>query len=570
MRFNAETLQQSLHQDLSAHIDVNLPSWSIDDSPLQVACYRQKESLLKKFNQADRPSENACRAALEKFLAVNNRVSNWSLCLNNVQPDWELLGMLKSELKEFLDPSNEGPIYSDYQLMFELGYSGPGASLGALGCDFYTKMFSSRLTSTERLSDVWSTLVRLNPQFREAYGDPARDKTIRVVDHNKLSFVNKNQEIARSICTEPSVNMWMQLGLGGIIHRRLRQVYGIDFSYQQDVNRRMAKLGSLLDHNVTIDLESASDSLGLRMMDEVFPKHFMEMLRRLRSPNCRLPDGSFVPLGMVSTMGNGFTFPLQTLLFAASCAVVLRYLGLPCNSKGWCETRNMSVYGDDIIIDNRAARLLIHLLELLGFVVNRSKTYVEGPFRESCGIDCFLGIDVRPVYLKSLLSLQDSFVAINKLNLWSAKTGVSLRHTVSYVLQCFSGARTCLVPPDEDDSSGIKVPRELINPAQRAVKRGFGLLRYISSVPVFFGYRIDTDACRLLRHPSNAQYDPRGLWLAFLGGYVSGYRVSLRQERVRYITKRKCTPSWGHLRPECLSEFPDRYSRFYKAVSGNL
>jgi hypothetical protein len=549
---------------------------------MQVACYRQKESLLKKFNQELHPSENACRAALEKFLAVNERVSNWELQLNHVQPDWELLGMLKSELKEFLDPSNEGPIYSDYQLMFELGYAGPGASLGALGCDFYTKMFASRLTSTDGLSDVWSTLVHRNPQFREAYSDPSSDKVIRVVDHNKLSFVNKNQDIARTICTEPSVNMWMQLGLGSIIHTRLRRVYGIDFSYQQEVNRRMAKLSSLLDHNVTIDLESASDSLGLRMMDEVFPKGFMGMLRRLRSPKCRLPDGSFVQLGMVSTMGNGFTFPLQTLLFAASCAVVLRYLGIPCNSKGWCEQRNMSVYGDDIIIDNRASRLLIHLLGLLGFVVNSRKTYVEGPFRESCGVDCFLGHDVRPVYLKSLRSLQDSFVAVNKLILWSAKTGVSLRHTVSYVLQCFSGARNCLVPPDEDDSSGIKVPRELINSAQRAVKRSFGLLRYVASVPEFYGYKIDLDACRLVRHPAKAEYLPSGLYLSFLGGfvrgyrlkvagsYVTGYRVSLRQENVRYITKRKCTPSWGHLRPECLSEFPDRYERFLKASRANL
>lgn len=114
MRLNADLLLQSLHQDLSSHIDINLPSWSIDDSAVQVACYRQKESLLKKFNQALKPSKNACAAAMEKFLAVNSRVSSWELQLNYVQPDWELLGMLKSELKEFLDPSNDGPIYDDY------------------------------------------------------------------------------------------------------------------------------------------------------------------------------------------------------------------------------------------------------------------------------------------------------------------------------------------------------------------------------------------------------------------------------------------------------------------------
>lgn len=570
MRFCAETLQQSLHQDLSAHIDINNPSWSVDDSPIEVACYRLKESLLKKFNQANRPSPHACAAALEKFLAVNERVSKWELVLDHVQPDWELLGMLKAELKEFLDPSNMGPIYDSYTEIFHLGYSGPGASLGALGCDFYTKMFASRLTSTDGLSDVWSTLIRFNPQLREAYSDPACDTSIRVVDHNKLSFVNKNQDVARSICTEPSINMWMQLGLGGIIHRRLKRVYGIDFSVQPEVNRRLAKLGSLEDHLVTIDLESASDSLGLRMLDEVMPKGFMALLRRLRSPKCRLPDGRLIPLEMVSTMGNGFTFPLQTLLFAASCAVVYRYLGIPCVSKGRYDLRNMSVFGDDIIVDRRVSRLLIPFLERLGFVVNHSKTYVEGPFRESCGTDFFLGINVRPVYLKSLRCLQDSFVAVNRLNLWSARTGVPLRHTVSYVLQLFPGARKCLVPPDEDDSSGIKVPRELSDVTRRAIKGSFGLLRYVASVPVFYGYRVDVDACRLLRHPAKVAYNPLGLYVAFLGGYVTGYRVSLRQEITRYITKRRCTPNWGYLRPDVLSEFPDRYGRFSGAVWANL
>ncbi len=570
MRFSAEMLQQSLHQDLSTHIDVNLPSWAIDDSPKQVACYRLKESLLKKFNQATKPSPDACRAALDKFLAVNERMSKWELSLNHVQPDWELIGMLKAELKEFLDPSNEGPIYSDYQLMFELGYAGPGASIGAKGCDFYTKMFASKLSTTKGLSDVWSTLVSRNAQLREAYSDPACDVSHNVVDHNKLSFVNKNREIARTICTEPSVNMWMQLGMGAILHRRLRQVYGIDFSYQPEVNQRLARLGSLLDHVVTIDLESASDSLGMRMMDEVFPVRFMGMLRRLRSPSCRLPDGSLVPLSMVSTMGNGFTFPLQTLLFAASCSVVLKYLGIPRNSQGWCETRNMAVFGDDIIIDNRASRLLIHLLGLLGFAVNTEKTFVEGPFRESCGVDCFLGHDVRPVYIKCLRSLQDAFVAVNKLNLWSAKTGVALRHTVSYVLHVFGEARSCQVPLDEDDSSGIKVPRELVDTERRSVKGSFGLLRYTKSTPVFFGYKVDTVSGRLLRHPADVAYIPTGLYVAFLGGYLTGYRVSLRQEITRYKTKRMCTPNWGYMRPEVLAGYPDRAARLKTACETNL
>lgn len=584
MRINADMLQQSLHNDLSNVIDVNNPSWSIDNSPEQVACYRLKESLLKKFNQQDKPSVNACEAALGKFLAVNNRMRDWELVLNHVQPDWELLGMLKSELKEFLDPSNEGPIFGDYTEMFHLGYAGPGASIDAKGTDFYTKMFGSELTSTAGLSDVWSTLVRKNEQFRLAYCDAAAISTIKVVDHNKLSFVNKNQDVARCICTEPSINMWMQLGMGAILHNRMKVRYGIDFRVQPEVNRRLARLGSLLDRHVTIDLESASDSLGLKMMDEVFPRNFMGMLRRLRSPNCRLPNGSLVPLEMVSTMGNGFTFPLQTLLFVASCAVVYRYLGIPFVSKGAWSVRTVSVFGDDIIVLKEASRLLLKLLGILGFVVNDSKTYVEGPFRESCGHDRFLGRDVRPVYIKRLVTLQDAFVAINKLNEWSAKTGIPLRNTVHYILSCYPSARKCVVPFEEADDAGVKVPAELLDRTSKSVPGSFGLLRYVCSVPVFFGYRVDTDVCRLIRHPDRTvPYNPNGLYLAFLGGYVRGYlvsgesgfkswqhRVSVRQQRTRYITKRKVTPRWDYLLPTTLSDFLDRGQRLSRAVKANF
>lgn len=571
MRINADMLQQSLRSDLLVHVDVSSPSWAIDDSPKSVACYRLLESLLKKFNQADRPSTIACDAAMGKFMAVNNRVAGWRLNLHHVQPDWELLSMLKSELKEFLDPSNEGPIFSDYRLMYQLGYAGPGASIGAIGTDFYTKMFGSGLSSTVGLSDVWSTLVRHDPQFREAYSDPSCDQPIKVVDHNNLSFVNKNHDVARTICTEPSVNMWMQLGMGAILSNRMMRLYGIDFRIQPDVNRRLARLGSILDHLVTIDLESASDSLGLRMMDEVFPRSFMVMLRRLRSPNCRLPNGSLVPLEMVSTMGNGFTFPLQTLLFMASCVVVYRYLGLPCISKGAWSCRNTSVFGDDIIVDKRAAPLLLRLLGILGFIVNDNKTFVEGPFRESCGRDWFLGHDVRPVYLKKLNTLQDSFVAINKLNEWSAKTGVALRNTVSYVLACFPRARSCLVPLDEADDSGIKVPAMFCDRTSRSVPRSHGLLRYVASRPVFHGYRVDTEQGRLVRHPAaSVLYNPKGLYLAFLGGYISGYRVSVRQQRVRYITKRHVTPRWDYMLPDTLSDYLDRGQRLVSAVRANF
>ena len=576
MRFSADSLTKSLLNDLSPIIDTSLKTWPIGSTPREVACYRLKESLTKKFCQTQNPSPIACCAALDKFLAVNERMGDWEL---DIRHDWEaeLFTEFKNEVHRFWyrDVLNTEPLFSDYLALFEHGRSGPGASLLANGEDIYTKMFDSPLSATKGLPDIWDTCVTRNPQFMDAYCHPSWVHGIQEVSHNKLSFVNKTTQMARVICTEPTINMWFQLGLGNAIERRLISRYNIDLSKQPDVNRRLATLGSIFDQLVTIDLESASDSMSLRMLESVLPKSFWAILNKLRSPSSRLPDGRVVNLNMVSTMGNGFTFPLQTMIFSAACVASYRYLrkqglNLRASMHGEVDNRNFAVFGDDIIVDKRIARYVIRLLNVLGFVVNSDKTYLEGPFRESCGVDSYTGVDVRPFYLKKLLTLQDSFVAINGLNLWSAKTGVSLRNTVQYLLSIFPYAKRCPVPPDEDDSAGLLMPRELLD-LKKFKENSLGLIRYTKSVPCFYGYRISKTNEAFGRN-GPLHYNPLGLYIAFLYGSVRGYRVTLRQRITRYITKRVVTPSWGTASPQKLSwlTHQEGYTLFLKACLSNL
>jgi hypothetical protein len=576
MRFNADSLTKNLLSDLSTVIDTSLTTWSIDSTPTEVACYRLKESLTKKLCQTERPSPSACEKALKKFEAINSRLEDWT---SGIEHDWEaeLYTEFKNEVYKFWyrDSLGTEPLFSDYLALFEHGRAGPGASLLALGEDLYTKMFCSPLSATKGLPDIWDTCITRNPQFMEAYCHPSWVHGIQEVSHNNLSFVNKTTQIARTICTEPTINMWFQLGLGSAIERRLISRYNVDLRTQPDVNRRLATLGSIQDHLVTIDLESASDSMSLRMLHDVLPKSFMAILMKLRSPSSRLPDGRVVNLNMVSTMGNGFTFPLQTMLFSAAVVATYRYLHkqgshLRAVMHGEVDGRNFAVFGDDIIVDKRIARHLVRLLSMLGFVVNSDKTYFEGPFRESCGVDSFLGVDVRPFYLKKALSLQDSFVAINGLNLWSAKTGVPLRNTVQYLLSVFPRAKMCMVPPDEDDSAGLHVPRELLDP-KKFRENSLGHIHYVKSMPCFYGYRINKNGESLGRNGPQC-FNPLGLYIAFLYGSVRGYRVSLRQRVTRYITKHKITPNWGTLPPQTLPWLSHHESctRFLNACVSNL
>jgi hypothetical protein len=54
------------------------------------------------------------------------------------------------------------------------------------------------------------------------------------------------------------------------------------------------------------------------------------------------------------------------------------------------------------------------LLAICGFKTNHSKTFSDGPFRESCGADWYEGIDVRPFTLDYALdSLPNLFKFIN-------------------------------------------------------------------------------------------------------------------------------------------------------------
>jgi hypothetical protein len=89
-------------------------------------------------------------------------------------------------------------------------------------------------------------------------------------------------------------------------------------------------------------------------------------------------------------MGNGFCFPLETLIFASLCETAYQESSLPSD---------YSVYGDDIIVRKSVANRVVELLKLCGFTVNRDKTFLSGPFRESCGADWFKGEDVRPINL---------------------------------------------------------------------------------------------------------------------------------------------------------------------------
>jgi hypothetical protein len=230
--------------------------------------------------------------------------------------------------------------------------------------------------------------------------------SLQLVQHNKVSFVPKTAKTHRSIAVEPLLNTFVQKGTDQLLRKLLKRV-GLDLS-DQSRNQQMAREGSLDSSEegfCTIDLSSASDSISIGLVRHLLPPAWFEYLNALRSHYFQLPGSEDnILYQKFCSMGNGFCFPLQTLIFASIAYAV------GCGKVGV----DFRVYGDDIIVRKKHFEDLLSMLKTCGFQTNNQKTFSEGPFRESCGADWYEGIDVRPYTLDfELANLASLFKFIN-------------------------------------------------------------------------------------------------------------------------------------------------------------
>lgn len=213
-----------------------------------------------------------------------------------------------------------------------------------------------------------------------------------VSDGNKVVFVPKNAKTDRSIAMEPSFDSFIQLGIGQLVRSRLL-LNGVNLKSQEQ-NRDLARYGSLTGSVATIDLSMASDTISKLVPELLLPADWLVAMKACRSTHWRMGE-SISQYHKFSSMGNGYTFEMETLIFFALARAVAKRLSLP----DW----EVTAYGDDLTIGVEGVDLLSRTMSFLGFTVNLDKSFSSGPFRESCGKDFFLGTNVRPYYVRTLL-----------------------------------------------------------------------------------------------------------------------------------------------------------------------
>lgn len=358
--------------------------------------------MLSKYKYLDLQIDRE-KVALTKFLASEDqcRLTNKRLSSSRTL-NWKttsIFEMARRKIECLLGPFdwNEAERYFGF---------GPGGTtrLRKSEADWYYK-FSGIPECTPNCEPLARTALK----YFSMWGDSIEHK-LSIVQGNAVITVPKNAKTDRVIAKEPCMNMFIQKGIGGVIRRRLKRV-GVDLN-DQTYNQHLAFIGSVDGSLATIDLSAASDSVSLEIVRLLLPPDWCEAITLARSERGVLPSGEMLLYQKVSSMGNGFTFELESLIFWALARATTDYLKE--------KDRRLAVYGDDIIVPVSCCQDVVEVLSVAGFTVNEKKTHTDGPFRESCGKHYFKGVDVTPIYVKDRVDTYPSYIWIcNQLKRWS-------------------------------------------------------------------------------------------------------------------------------------------------------
>jgi len=336
---------------------------------------------------------------------------------------------------------------------------------------------------------------RCVPYLKAAYqyfGYPV--PRIRSTLCNRLDVVPKNCRTDRMIACEPAGNLPFQLAFDSYVKQRLRKHAGIDLR-DQSRNNELARLGSIHGGFATVDLSLASDTVAMNTVAWLLPEPWFQFLCDVRSPfySFEKNGADMQKYAKFSSMGNGATFALETLLFASFAYAT--------------GSKTVSVYGDDIIVDTDCTDKLFRLLRFFGFIPNVEKSFSAGPFRESCGGNFYEGVDITPFYIRttepwdlpSLCHNVNGLSAISECgDLWN------------YLIEICLVRNLPLVPVNENSTSGVFVT------PHHAYQRK--LFRRPNPKKKFFGMAAG-EMQFLAYQPSSSQcecYDTRALALWFL------------------------------------------------------
>lgn len=429
--FTKTKIKEALRSVLNCLVDVEDP-FSGNLTPAQFRdtyLYHMMFDKYVELNTADaKQRRDAC---IEKYMSCEARCRDTNERMFNSHfrgtKHHHTIMLLREEIQNVL-----GVFHADY---LTEGSFGPGATT-RLGRPFIDGAFkfegSPHITS------------RLLPFAQCLYSNVVW-KSFTVVEDAKFTTVPKNAKIDRPIEIQPDINIFFQKSLGNVIRNRMK---GRPIGYlnmtidlnDQSINRELARLGSQYGELATLDLSSASDMIATGFLFQVLPDDWFHALDICRVPRVQI-EGKTLTLEKFSAMGNGYTWELQSMLFYCMVRAVSRSLG--------CSEHVAATFGDDIICLSEIADSLVEFLDYCGFSVNTKKSFIRGPFRESCGKHYYEGLDVSPVYLRAPINTDFDLIKFyNRLFEWATQLGFKDSRFKEYLgaIRFASKYHDCVVP----------------------------------------------------------------------------------------------------------------------------
>jgi hypothetical protein len=422
---NLRTITSQLSPELQRALREQIESFTDRCPDSHPATSVLRKTAFKKYSGGKRNPTLALVAKhafleTEKHCAdTNRRVRSW-IHTNKSYADPVVLHMATRKISSILGNFS-------IREMCDKARFGPGSTFAGRGEDVsWARKFS--------LTDVTPEFNKTASSLLSCYFQPWVNSIVDsehqacpildVVPGGRYSTVAKNETTDRSIIVEPTINSFFQQGLGGMIRARLMKACGVDLN-DQSTNQRLAKLGSLTDDLATVDLSSASDLISKDLVQDLLPEEWFWWMNLTRSRRVFI-DGQWVTMEKFSTMGNGFSFDLESLIFyALTWAVTVRRGYNPF----W-----VNVFGDDIVVPSAVEEDFKQVFQNCGFKVNTEKSYFAGPFRESCGHDYHLGENVRGVYITSLSNALDVLKVHNRFFEWTLRTGISTEQLRTFMV----------------------------------------------------------------------------------------------------------------------------------------
>jgi len=286
---------------------------------------------------------------------------------------------------------------------------GPGVNIGVPFVDTSpSRKLQCPMTGTRGGIALFKYLLKFTPELRDAIlpesGKPGI--TFTECPGDKFTDVPKDRDIGRGITPPPVANGLIHQSLGWLMANRLK-TWGLDLEYLPEVHQLLALQSSLTGSNSTVDLHRASDNITDLVVMWFF-QHLQDWLWYMNGSRAAIVtrNEEQLKLETYAAMGNAFTFPLETLIFASLIASCVQECSEDRRSllpeRKYLEQG--SVFGDDCVIPSgEVTSLFLGVLGYLGMEVNQEKTWSHPsvPFRESCGFDAYMGHNIRPYCIKT-------------------------------------------------------------------------------------------------------------------------------------------------------------------------